>query len=58
MHRYTRVEGIEDDEFSIPGSKTVQSRKPNAAGREADEIGDSDYDHVSSHDLKRCLVSF
>jgi integrase len=54
IHRYVSEEGIEDDEPLVPRSKkTVQNWVKNAAGRAADVTGDTDYDRVSSHDLRR-----
>ena len=55
IHRYVREEGIEDDEPLIPRKKrTVQTWVEKAAERAAKETGDTDYERVSSHDLRRC----
>lgn len=55
IHQHTRRESIEDDEPLIPRSKkTVQNWVTNAADRAAEKTGDSDYERVSSHDLRRC----
>ncbi|AFK20661.1 hypothetical protein HFX_2997 [Haloferax mediterranei ATCC 33500] len=55
IYRYADDQDIEDDEPLIPRKKrTVQTWVEKAAERASDETGDTDYERVSSHDLRRC----
>lgn len=55
IHRYVVEENLEDDEPLIPRAKrTVEQWVSDIAGRAALETGDTDYERVSSHDLRRC----
>ncbi|WP_394742988.1 tyrosine-type recombinase/integrase [Natronococcus roseus] len=55
IHRYATDEGLNDHESLIPNAKrTVQLWVEHAASAAADAAGDDDYEHVSSHDLRRC----
>lgn len=55
IHRYATEEGIADDEPLIQKSKkTLQNWVEWSAEAAATETGDTDYERVSSHDLRRC----
>lgn len=58
IHRYIREEGIDEDEPLIQKSKkTLQNWVEWSAEAAAQQTGDSDYERISSHDLRRCWAT-
>jgi len=58
INRYIQSEGIDRDESLVDVSKrSVQNWVEWAAGDAAEEMGDSDYERVSSHDLRRAWAN-
>ena len=58
MNRYAQQHDIEDDDPLIDkGKRTVQYWVKQAAEGAVDEIGDEDYRHVSTHNLRRCWAN-
>ena len=54
IHRFVQSEDIDDDEPIVDVSRrTVQRIVTRTANRAADETGDTDFQQVSSHDLRR-----
>lgn len=58
INRYTQEKGIGDDSPLVDKKKrTVQDWVDRAAEAAAKDTGDSDYQRVSSHDLRRCWAN-
>jgi integrase len=58
INRYIQSEEIARDERLVDKSKrTVQYWVEEAAAAAAEESGDSDYERVSTHDLRRCWAN-
>ena len=54
MHRYVTAEGIDrNDPIIEPAKRTIRTVVKRTAKRAAEETGDDDFRHVSSHDLPR-----
>ena len=54
MHRYVTAEGIDRNEAIIDlAERTIRAVVKRTGERAAEETGDDDYRHVSSHDLRR-----
>jgi integrase len=58
INRYIQSEGIDQNERLIDkGKRTVQYWVEDAAEAAATVTGDSDYERVSTHDLRRCWAN-
>jgi integrase len=59
INRYVQQAGVSDDDVLVPRSKrTVQYWVEDAAESAAEETGDTDYERVSTHDLRRCWANY
>jgi integrase len=59
INRYVQQAGVSDDDVLVPRSKrTVQYWVEDAAESAAKETGDTDYQRVSTHDLRRCWANY
>jgi len=58
INRYIQENNLSEDDRLIDKTKrTVQNWVEDAASDAADETGDTDYERVSSHDLRRCWAN-
>jgi integrase len=59
LYRYYDERALdEQDPFVDREKRTVQYWVEQAAGRAAEETGDSDFEKVSTHDLRRCWANY
>jgi len=59
INRYIQENNLSEDDRLIDKTKrTVQNWVEDAASDAADETGDTDYERVSSHDLRRCWANY